>query len=176
MGQEPKVEIPSEDLPRTELEPAPARRWKATRPGDLHRPEDVPWGGAFGTPGPDTGYALKLTSGAEFELGEGESRSNVEHLLLLIMGARASLFGKAPSADDLSFALLLLGLDHRVEVPDAARTRLAESRRHWALRVPHSKAADAAFGSMLTPALLSQSSADLRHRLSLGEMPLAAPA
>ena len=176
MGQEPKIEIPPEDLPRAVPEPAPARRWKATRPGDLHRPEDVPWGGAFGTPGPDTGYALKLTSGAEFELGEGESRSNVEQILLVIMGARASLFGKAPSADDLSFPLLLLGLDDREEVPVSARSRRAESRRYWARRVPHSNAADAAFGSMLTPTLLSQSTADLRHRLSLGEMPLAAPA
>lgn len=176
MGQEPKIEIPPEDLPRAVPEPAPARRWKPTRPGDLHRPEDVPWGGAFGTPGPDTGYALKLTSGAAFELGDSESRENVERLLLGIMGARASLFGKAPSADDLSFALLLLGLDDREEVPDSARSRLAASRRYWAPRVPHSQAADAEFGSMLTPALLSQSTADLRHRLSLGEVPLAVPA
>jgi len=173
MGQEPTFEISPGDLPRTTAEPAPALRWKASRPGDLHAPSDVPWGGAFGTPGPDTGYALKLASDAVYELDAGESRHNVESTLVLIMGARASLFGKAPSADDLGFGLILLGLDSSQEIPEAVMARLMESRRHWAPRVAHSKSAARALAARLTPQLLGWSLADLRQRLALGEVPLS---
>lgn len=173
MGQEPTFEIPPGDLPRTTAQPAPALRWKATRPGDLHAPSDVPWGGAFGTPGPDSGYARKLAAGATYQLGEDESRHNVESMLVLIMGARASLFGKAPSADDLAFGLMLLGLDTREEIPGAVITRLAEGRRHWAPRVTHNQATARALVARLTPPLLELSIEDLRHRLALGEVPLS---
>ncbi len=173
MGQEPRYEIPLGDRPRASAEPAPARRWKASRPGDLHAPSEVPWGGAFGTPGPDTGFALKLAANAAYELDADESRHNVESMLLLIMGARASRFGKAPSADDLSFGLMLLGLDSREEIPEAVMARLAESRRHWAPRVAHNKSAGRALAARLTPELLSRSLEDLRHRVSLGEVPLS---
>lgn len=173
MGQEPQVEIAPEDIPRAVPEPAPARRWTASRPGDLHAPGEVPWGGAFGTPGPDTGYALKLAAGAPYILDAGENRHNVDSTLILIMSARASLAGKAPSPDDLSFALMLLGLDTREEVPTAATARLAASRKHWSPRVAHSNAAARAMSGLLTPDLLRLSLEDLRHRLALGEVPLA---
>ena len=55
MGQQPNMPLTVEDLPRPEPHPAPARRWRAGRPGDPALPADVPWGGAFGTPGPDPG-------------------------------------------------------------------------------------------------------------------------
>lgn len=172
MGQEPKIEIAIEDMPRPVPEPAPARRWTASRPGDLHSPADVPWGGAFGTPGPDTGYALTLARGASFALSEGEDRHNVEQALLLVMGARASLFGKAPSADDLGFALLLLGLDTREEVPAAVTAQLAAGRKHWAPRLANDKWEARLFVGRLAPPLLKLSQGDLRHRLALGEVPL----
>lgn len=172
MGQEPKIEIPLEDLPRSEPTPAPARRWSANRPGDLHRPEEVPWGGSFGTPGPDTGYALKLAGDADFQLDEDEHRHAVEELILVIMGARASLFGKAPSIDDLSFALMLLGLNRSSEIPEATMTRLSDARRFWAPRVAHSHTEARTVAAKLTPALLSLSHDELRHRLALGEVPL----
>lgn len=174
MGQEPKIEIPPEDLPRPVPEPAAARRWTASRPGDMHTPAEVPWGGPFGTPGPDTGYALKLAAAADFALDDNERRHSVETLLVLIMGARASLLGKAPSADDLGFALMLLGLDAGREIPDAANTQLASARRHWAPLVAHSGGAARALAAKLTPSLLRMSQDDLRHRLALGEVPLAA--
>lgn len=172
MGQEPMIEISPGDLPRVEPEPAPARRWAPTRPGDLHTPSDVPWGSGFGTPGPDTGYALKLVGDADFEIGEDEDRHNVEHFLLLIMGARASLFGKAPSADDMQFALMLAGLDSGPEIPDAVMTRLIADRRYWAPRVAHSRSKASILVGLLSPALLRLSVEDLRHRLALGEVPL----
>jgi hypothetical protein len=173
MGQEPKIEIPLEDLPRATSGPAPARRWSASRPGDLHTPAEVPWGGAFGTPGPDTGYALKLASAASYELEEGESRHNVQSVLLLLMSARASRFGKGPSADDLAWSLMLLGLDRQEEIPQAAMARLAEDRQYWAPRVANSNAAARRLSAKLTPELLARSVVDLRHHLALGELPLA---
>jgi hypothetical protein len=129
MGQEPKLDITAADVPRAQAGPAPARRWTANRPGDLHSPAEVPWGGAFGNPGPDTGYALKLAAGAAYQLDEGESRRNVDAALAVIMSARASRTGKAPSADDLSYAQLLLGLDTREEVPDSVTRKLVEARK-----------------------------------------------
>ena len=173
MGQEPTIEIPLEDLPRPTAEPAPARRWKPSRPGDLLAPADVPWGGAFGTPGPGTGYALKLASGASYELEAGESRANVESVLLLIMSARASWFGKAPSSDDLAWSLMVLGLDRQEEIPQAVMARLAESRRYWAPRVAHSNAAARRLSARLAPELFARSVVDLRHQLALGEVPLS---
>jgi hypothetical protein len=173
MGQEPQFEIPLDDLPRATLGPAPARRWKASRPGDLHTPGDVPWGGAFGTPGPDTGYALKLASDASYELEAGESRTNVESVLLLIMGARASWFGKAPSSDDLAWSLMVLGLDRQEEIPQAVMARLTENRQYWAPQVANSKAAARRLSARFTPELFAWSLAELRHHLALGEVPLA---
>jgi hypothetical protein len=173
MGQEPRIEVAPDLLPRDEAGPAPARRWTASRPGDLHAPSEVPWGGAFGTPGPDTGYALKLASAASYDLDPGESRHNVEAALVLVMGARASLSGKAPSIEDLNFALLLLGLDPRQEIPDAVAVRLAAARKHWAPRVAHSKGESRGFVTLLSSQLLRLSPGDLRHRLALGEVPLA---
>lgn len=170
MGQEPNIEFSLEDRPITE--PAPARRWAASRPGDLHAPGDVPWGAGFGTPGPDTGYALKLAAQADFEVDPGEDRHNVESVLVLIMGARASLFGKAPSSDDLSFALLLIGLGSEDPVPEAGMAALAANRKYWAPRVPHGSAAARRLVSMLSPGLLTLSVSDLRHQLALGEVPL----
>jgi hypothetical protein len=170
MGQEPNIEISRQDLPVTE--PAPARGWTASRPGDMATPGDVPWGDGFGTPGPDTGYALKLAAGADYELDEGENRHNVDSVLVLIMSARASLFGKAPSSDDLAFARLLIGLGSDEPVPDASLNRLAANRKHWAPRVSHGSASARALVSRLSPKLLKMSVEDLRHRLALGEVPL----
>lgn len=170
MGQEPNIETPLSYVPVAA--PGPARRWTASRPGDLPTPEDVPWGAGFGTPGPDTGYALKLASQADLDLEPGEDRGKVESLLILIMGARASLFGKAPSADDLAFARLLVGLGSHADVPEAGVKALAANRKHWAPRVSHGSAAARRLVTKLSPELLRLSVSDLRHQLALGEVPL----
>ena len=49
--------------------------WKPGRPGELNGPQ--PWGDQLGTPGPDTGYALKLVERCvdELTLGAGEHLS-----------------------------------------------------------------------------------------------------
>lgn len=102
MGQQPNLPLTVEDLPRAEPHPAPARRWRAGRPGDVASPADVPWGGAFGTPGPDAGYALRLLEGRSS--GEGVDPRAVA----AVMGARASLVGRAPVAADAEAAEIIL--------------------------------------------------------------------
>ena len=110
MGQQPNTPLQLEGLPRREPHPGPARRWSARRPGDLAGPGEVPWGGAFGTPGPDTGYALHLVAGRPLALAAGESRAEAEGLLAALVAARASRFGRAPVAADAEVAEMILGL------------------------------------------------------------------
>jgi hypothetical protein len=127
MGQQPNIEIDPSDLPRPTAEPGPARRWRPTRPGVIVAPEQMPWGGAFGTPGPDTGWALKLVRSAELS---GRT-DGLEGVLAALMGARASLFGRAPVLEDLEVAKLLAGLgaDLPVEVIERGR-RWVEATSH----------------------------------------------
>ena len=109
MGQQPNLPLALEDRPRPEPQPAPARRWRAGRPGDLSGPGEVPWGGAFGTPGPDTGYALRL-------LADAGRCGDEATALAAVVAARSSWLGRAPVAADLEAAEILLA-----RLPAAAR-------------------------------------------------------
>ena len=110
MGQQPNIQLHLEDLPRREAHPGPARRRSARRQGEPAGPREVPWGGAFGTPGPDTGFALRLVAGRPLALGPGESRADAERLVAALMAARASRLGRAPVAGDAEVAEMILGL------------------------------------------------------------------
>lgn len=109
MGQQPNIRIGMEDLPRATAKPGPARRWAPDRPGDVVSPQAVPWGGGYGTPGPDAGYAFTIVRSRELSLLDGESRSDVEAAVVALMTARASRFGRAPIAKDAAAAEALLG-------------------------------------------------------------------
>lgn len=109
MGQQPNIPITLADLPRATPKPAAARRWRPDRPGDLVTPEQVPWGGAFGTPGPDTGYALRLFRKRGITVDPGV-RNDVEAAVMAIVGARTSALGRAPVGPDIDFAIDLLDL------------------------------------------------------------------
>jgi hypothetical protein len=128
MGQQPNIEISPADRPRRTPEPDPARRWRPTRPGIITSPDQMRWGGAFGTPSPDTGYALRLIASADLP----ERSQLLERLLATLMGARASLFGRAPTPEDLATAREILGLGEGD--PDAAvvgqRSRWLEAAAH----------------------------------------------
>ncbi|HXZ61368.1 MAG TPA: hypothetical protein VEG62_01410 [Acidimicrobiales bacterium] len=80
--------------------------WTATRPAELKVPA-APRGRALGTPGPDSGFALRLARRFEHELqlGEGESEHDVLLGVALVAAKRAALFGRAPSVYDVRFAL-----------------------------------------------------------------------
>lgn len=115
MGQQPNIPISVADLPRATAKPAAARRWRPDRPGDLVSPDQVPWGGAFGTPGPDTGYALRLLRRRAIEIPRG-LRDDVEAALMAVVSARSSALGRAPVAPDIDLAIGLLGLPAGAEV------------------------------------------------------------
>lgn len=110
MGQQQNIPITLADLPRATAKPAAPRQWRPDRPGDITSPQQMPWGGAFGTPGPDTGYALRLIRQRGLELEPG-IRRDVEAAILAVVSARASALGRAPVAGDIDVAMDLLGLD-----------------------------------------------------------------
>lgn len=127
MGQEPNISLGVEDLPRATPKPAPARRWTPTRPGEVGSPAEMPWGGAFGTPGPDIGYAIRIVR--ERGLPGGV---DVETAVVAVMAARASAVGRAPTATDVDVALELLGLPSQAAV-DALDGIAHDSKRLRAL-------------------------------------------
>lgn len=84
-------------------------------------PDQVPRGEGFGTPGPDTGWALRLIDQADLP----DRSTGLEKVLAALMGARASSYGRAPTLEDLEVALLLCGIG------EALPEHLAERRQRW---------------------------------------------
>jgi hypothetical protein len=84
--------------------------WTTSRPAELTVPA-VRRGRGVGTPGPDSGFALRLAKrfGHELRLGEGESEHDVLVGVALVAAKRAALFGRAPSVYDVRLALNLWG-------------------------------------------------------------------
>lgn len=110
VGQEPNIHLGVEDLPRGTDKPGAPRRWEPRRPGDMAGPESVPWGGTFGTPAPDVGYAIKIVRGLDLPTGDVHAE-DVEAAVVAVMTARASLIGRAPTAADAVLAIDLLDLE-----------------------------------------------------------------
>ena len=159
MGQQPNIQLHLEDLPRPEAHPGPARRWSAGRPGDLASPEQVPWGGAFGTPGPDTGYALRLLADRPPAAAGGEGRAEVVRLVAALMAARASLLGRAPVIGDAEVAEMILGL--RAEEPAASETPRRFSGHETEVLRRQLEA--------INPALLAAPAGEVHRRWAAGE-------
>ena len=111
MGQQPNIELDISDLLRPTSHPAPPRRWSPSRPGDLAGPEEVPVGGAYGSTGPDSGYAHRLVRGRSLELAATERKHNAEAAVAVVAGARAAAFHRGPTIDDVEHAALVLGYD-----------------------------------------------------------------
>ena len=100
--------------------------WTASRPAEVTVPLGLR-GRGVGTPGPDSGFALRLARRAEHELklGPGESEHDVLLGVALIAAKRAAYFGRAPSVYDVQFALNLWGF----LAGRAARAHGAPARR-----------------------------------------------
>ena len=163
MAQEPNVQLEIEDLPRPTPKPAPARRWKPERPGEITSPADMPWGGAFGTPGPDTGYAFAILSRRELELLPGEDRHDVEAALAALMSARASRFGRAPVPKDAEVAEALLGMG----------SDDASWRRKWTANAGHDTDLRRALVAAVDASVWSASLEEVKSRIAGGERLLA---
>jgi hypothetical protein len=82
--------------------------WTTSRPAEMATPPQ-PRGRIVGTPGPDSGFALRLSRRFEHELqlGDGETEHDALLGVGLIAAKRAALFGRAPSVYDVQFALNL---------------------------------------------------------------------
>jgi len=136
MGQQPNIELNLTDAPRSKLGPGVARRWKPRRPAELRGPAEVPNGAQFGTIGPDAGYALKLVAEHDLDLLPGEHHHDVAAALAAIATSRAAKAGRAPVADDVTVAMIILGLDTTAPV-DAG---LLAARPGWIANVGHNDA------------------------------------
>jgi len=171
MGQQPNVEIQLAHLPRPTPEPGPARAWRANRPSDIAHPDLFPWGGDFGTPASDAGYALSILAGIDLPLEADESRPNVEWLLAHLMFARASWFGRSPNPQDAEVAMLIAGLVGR-EVPAGVRARTTVARRYWAPRVAAKPAEARRMIKSVSGEDLKADVGPLRLRMEAGWVPL----
>ena len=99
--------------------------WITDRPAELVGPT-MRKGANIGTPGTDSGFALRLAHRFqdELRLGEGESAHDVLLGVGLVAAKRAALFGRGPSIYDIKLALNLWGF--LGEVPaDVQATRRA---------------------------------------------------
>src|SRR6516165_11055052 len=100
--------------------------WTTSSPAELVVPA-VRRGRGVGTPGPDSGFALRLANrfAHDLKLVEGESAHDVLLGVALVAAKRAALFGRAPCVYDVRFALGLWGFlgdaDRRQDTPEDRR-------------------------------------------------------
>ena len=129
--------------------------WTASRPAEVTVPLGLR-GRGVGTPGPDSGFALRLARRAEHELklDQGESEQDVLLGVALIAAKRAALFGRAPSVYDVQFALGLWGF--LADAPPSSRSAGAPPSRGSPTTTPRS-------GSSPTPSR-TRPSASARRR------------
>ncbi len=133
MPTDPFVPAVLDEEPRQEPNLAPGSHmpasgsWRADRPGDLGAIQ--PKGALLGNPGPNVGYALTLANRARdrLRLETGESADDTLAIIAALAMKRAATFGRAPTVNDVDFAMELLGYegdapeDVRVWRPDVVR-------------------------------------------------------
>jgi hypothetical protein len=112
MAVDPYVPTRPEDAPRRSVAIPPASGWRAVRPGDLD-PAAGPGrkGVLFGTPGPDSGYALTLAEGFGDRITAvaPETVHDAEIVGAHVAMRRGGLFGRAPMALDVELGLTIFG-------------------------------------------------------------------
>ena len=117
MPTDPFVTAIPADSPRQAQNLAPGVSLPPARPSVGDRPGEVagPWprGAGFGSPGPNIGFALTLVARARsrITLAPNEHEADAHALVAAVAMKRASLFGRAPVAADVSCALLVLGYE-----------------------------------------------------------------
>lgn len=138
--------------------------WTTSRPAELTVPSP-PRGRSVGTPGPDSGFALRLARRLEHEvrLTEGESVHDVVLGAALVASKRAALFGRAPSVYDVRAALNLWGF-----LDDGAPADLVARRRAAFSSVSHDYVAQRALVDSVDEALLRLTPEEARGRAAAG--------
>ena len=112
MAIDPYVTVDPQDAPRARLPIPPARGWRPARPGDLDPVVGVGCQGIlFGTPGPDSGYALTLALRFRdrIKVRGPETVGDAEALAAGLAMRRAALLGRAPIMSDLEVGFTLFG-------------------------------------------------------------------
>ncbi|MDH3307160.1 MAG: hypothetical protein OEO77_06550 [Acidimicrobiia bacterium] len=163
MGQQPNIELDGADAPRTTLQPGVPDRWKPDRPGEINSPEDMRWGGAFGRPGPDTGWAIRLIRRAEYD--RSNRPKETDKMLGAVVGARASLIGRAPTPGDVEVALTLMGL-RPDGLPSPVVAELSGARERWLDASAHEHTRGAGFVASIPTERLLATPAELRVLLA----------
>jgi len=136
MAQQPNIELRITDLPRPVADTGPELPWVPNRPGELAG-TGVPWGGAFGTPGPDAGYALKLVANRDLVLAEHEHRSDADAAVAAVAAAKASLVGRGPTKIDIDAAIIILGYDAPSDFGAARAAAIGGAAHHHPERIRH---------------------------------------
>lgn len=96
----------------------------------------MPWGGAFGTTGPDAGFALRLVAGRALTLAKGEHRADADAVIAGLAAARASRLGRAPTGEDVDAGVALLGYE-TAGLPPAVVDDLTTRRRRLIAGAAH---------------------------------------
>jgi hypothetical protein len=157
MAVDPYVPTRPEDAPRSSVAIPPARGWRAVRPGDLPPAEPLGRRGRlFGTPGPDSGYALTLAQRLHdrITVAAPETLHDAEALAAQFAMRRGGLLGRAPIQADVELGFTLFGWlgDPPPELVEwrrfaaagvghdyARRVRLVEGIPEWVVRQPLDK-------------------------------------
>lgn len=125
-------------------------------------------GPAFGTTGPDPGYALHLAATLELKLAPGETEHSARAAVAAIGGARAARFGRAPTIADVELGALVLGYDTR-DIPAVVVEELVSLRRPLVAHVDHSASRARELVAKVPPDVLDETPARLRSRLAAGD-------
>jgi hypothetical protein len=112
MAVDPYVPTRPEDAPRRSVAIPPASGWRAVRPGDLDPAMGSGRKGVlFGSPGPDSGYALTLAGlfHDQIALAPPETIHDAEVIAAQVAMRRGGLFGRAPVRADVELGFTLFG-------------------------------------------------------------------
>jgi len=162
MAVDPYVPTRQEDAPRRSVAIPPATGWRADRPGDIDPAVGRSNGLLFGTPGPDSGYALTLAErfGGRITAVAPETVHDAETIGAQVAMRRGGLFGRAPIALDVELGLTLFGW-----LGDAPAD-LVEWRRLAVAGVGHDYPRRMGLVEAIPDALIRQKPEEVRGRLA----------
>lgn len=163
MGQQPNIELLSGDRPKGKLQRGAERRWTPRRPGEITSPTEMPSGGSFGRPGPDTGWGLRMIRAATFD--RGRRPDDLESLLSALVGARASRARRGPTWEDVDVALSLVGLHEDYDPSGEPASRLAGLRERWLDALAHDPWPGRSALAVIPVDILDDKPARVRERL-----------
>jgi hypothetical protein len=163
MAVDPYVPTRQEDAPRRSVAIPPAAGWKAVRPGDIDPAVGSGRKGVlFGTPGPDSGYALTLAERFHDQISavRPETVHDAGALAAQVAMRRGGLFGRAPVRADVELGFTLFGW-----LGDAPGD-LVEWRRKAVAGVAHDYAQRVSIVEAIPELVLGQTPDRIRAQLS----------